>query len=127
MVKEKIAKRTAMMRENTWRFFFFRKVLLAYRRCLINIFKGELELHNLALTCKYFGFHQACADPEGEQGVRTPPPLKNHKNIGFLRNTGPDPLKNRKATKPAFKVGTSSARQRNAVSLNLNGVSLARF
>ena len=34
-------------------------------------------------------------DPEGggggEEGVRTP--LKNHKNIGFLSNTGPDPLK----------------------------------
>ena len=28
------------------------------------------------------------------------PPLKNHKNIGFLSNTGPDPLKNHKATKP---------------------------
>ena len=26
----------------------------------------------------------------------------NHKNIGFLSNTGPDPLKNHKATKPAF-------------------------
>ena len=32
-----------------------------------------------------------CADPEGEKGVRTP--LKNHKNIEFLSNTGPDPLK----------------------------------
>ena len=31
--------------------------------------------------------------------------LKNHKNIGFLSNTGPDPLKNHKATKPAFNVG----------------------
>ena len=41
-------------------------------------------------------------------------PLKNHKNIGFSSNTGPDPLKNRKATKPAFIVGPSSARQRNA-------------
>ena len=30
-----------------------------------------------------------CADPEGG----TPPPLKNHKNIGFLSNTGLDPLK----------------------------------
>ena len=29
----------------------------------------------------------------GGQGVRTPPPLKNHKNIGFSSNTGPDPLK----------------------------------
>ena len=51
-----------------------------------------------------------CADPEGGQGV----PLKNHKNIGFLSNTGPDPLTNYKATKPAFNVGISSARQRNA-------------
>ena len=50
-----------------------------------------------------------CADPEGGQGG--PDPLKNHKNIGFLRNTGTDPLKNRKATKPAFNVGPSSARQ----------------
>ena len=31
-------------------------------------------------------------------------PLENHKNIGFLSNTGPDPLKNHKATKPAFNV-----------------------
>ena len=37
-----------------------------------------------------------CADPEGGgggRGVRTP--LKNHRNIGFSSNTGPDPLKNR--------------------------------
>ena len=32
-----------------------------------------------------------------------------------------DPLENHKATKPAFNVGPSSARQRNAI---LNGVSL---
>ena len=25
--------------------------------------------------------------------VRTPPPLKDHKNIEFLSKTGPDPLK----------------------------------
>ena len=43
------------------------------------------------------------------------PSLKNHKNIGFLSNTGPDPLKNHKATKPAFNVGPSSARQQNAI------------
>ena len=37
---------------------------------------------------------QSCADPEGGggQGIRTPPPPENHK-IGFLSNTGPDPLK----------------------------------
>ena len=51
----------------------------------------------------------------GGQGVRTPTPLKNYKNIGFLSNTSPDPLKNQKATKPAFNVGPSLARQRNAI------------
>ena len=46
-----------------------------------------------------------------------PPPPKNHKNIGFLCNSGPDPLKNHKATnlKPAFNVRPSSARQPNAI------------
>ena len=48
----------------------------------------------------------------GGQGVRTPP-LKNHINKGFLCNTGPDPLKNHKATKPAFNVEPSSARKPN--------------
>ena len=41
---------------------------------------------------------------KGVQGARTPtptgPPLKTHKAIAFLSNTGPDPLKNHKATKP---------------------------
>ena len=37
-------------------------------------------------------------------------PLKNHKNIGFSSNTGPDPLKNRSLTKPAFSVGPSAKR-----------------
>ena len=43
----------------------------------------------------------------GGQGVRTTSE-KSHK-IGFLSNTGPDPLKNHKATKPAFNVGQSSS------------------
>ena len=42
-------------------------------------------------------------DPEGGQGVRNL--LKNHKNIMFLSNTGPDPLENHKATKPPFNFG----------------------
>ena len=50
----------------------------------------------------------------GEPGVR-PAPLKNHKNIGFLGNTGPDPMENHKASKPALYVGPPSARQRNAI------------
>ena len=54
------------------------------------------------------------ADPEGRTGGPDPPPEKSQ-NIGFLSNTGPDPLKNHKATKPAFNVGPPSARQRNAI------------
>ena len=45
----------------------------------------------------------------GGQGVRTP--LKNHRNLGFISNTGPDLRKNHKATKPAFNVGQLSAHQ----------------
>ena len=44
----------------------------------------------------------AVADPEGGAGGLHPETLKNHKNIGFFSNTGPNPLKNQKATKPAF-------------------------
>ena len=33
--------------------------------------------------------------------------LTNHKNIGFLSNTGPDPLRYHKATKTTFNVGPS--------------------
>ena len=47
---------------------------------------------------------------QGGQGVG--PPLKNYKNKEFLSNTGPDSQENHKATKPAFNVGPSSARQR---------------
>ena len=49
----------------------------------------------------------------GGEGIGTP--LKNHKIIGFLGNTGSDPLKRHGATKPAFNVGPLSARQRTAI------------
>ena len=39
-------------------------------------------------------------------GTGGPDPLKNHKNIGFLSKT-----------KPAFNVGPSTARQRNAIEM----------
>ena len=54
----------------------------------------------------------AWVDPEGGQGGS---PRKNHKSTGFLSNTGPDPLKIHKATKPAFNVRSSSVRQQNAI------------
>ena len=37
------------------------------------------------------------ADQEGWTGGPDPPPLENHKNIGFFINTGPDPVENLKA------------------------------
>ena len=49
-----------------------------------------------------------------EQGVWTPTPCKITK-AGFLSNTGPDSLKNHKATKPAFNGGPSSARQQTSL------------
>ena len=42
----------------------------------------------------------------GGQGVPTISHLKNHKNKGFPSNTGLDLLKNHKATKPAFNIGS---------------------
>ena len=57
----------------------------------------------------------ARADPEGGTGGPADPSLKNHKNIGFLSNSGPDPLKRTKLPSQAFNVGPSSARQRNAI------------
>ena len=61
-----------------------------------------------------------CADPEcgggGGGGDReSGAPLENHQAIGFLNNTGPDPLKNHKATKPAFNIGPSLAHKQNAI------------
>ena len=46
-----------------------------------------------------------------------PPPLKNHKNIGFLNNICSDTLKNHKASKPALNVGSSWACQQKAISM----------
>ena len=55
-----------------------------------------------------------CEFRVGEQGFNPPP--ENYKHfIGFLSNSGPDPLKNYKATEPASNVGPPSARQRNAI------------
>ena len=56
--------------------------------------------------------------PECVCGGGPLPLLKNHKNIGFLSNTGPDPLKNHK---PAFNVEPSSARQRSPFKLRFPG------
>ena len=46
-------------------------------------------------------------DPRGPEGHVSPPSRRGR--------TGPDPLKNHKATKPTFNVVPLSARQRNAI------------
>ena len=45
----------------------------------------------------------------GEAGAGSRPPEKSL-NIGFLSNTGPDPLKSHNTTKQAFNVGPSTTR-----------------
>ena len=35
---------------------------------------------------------------------------KNHKNVGFLTNTGPDPLKNYKVARPVLARGGRDSR-----------------
>ena len=51
----------------------------------------------------------------GDTWVGIPPMKNKKKNIGFLSNTGPDPLKNHKATKPAITDGLSLALQQNVI------------
>ena len=62
--------------------FFFSIFLRHYVTCSLRFWQSTLS------TDPWLSW----ADPEGGQGVRTPPPLKSQK-IGFLSNTGPDLLK----------------------------------
>ena len=66
--------------------------------------------------------HLECADPEGGRGAGSPdpPPLKNHKNIGFLSYTGPVPLKITKRPCQHSMLGN----HRHASETPFNGVSL---
>ena len=66
--------------------------------------------HILCLRWLRTNVHAKCidgytwTDPEGGHGVRTPPPLKNHKKYRFFLAIWV------KATKQAFNVESSSAR-----------------
>ena len=51
----------------------------------------------------------------GAGGAEDPSPPEKLKTLGYLNNTGLDPLKNHKATKPVFNVGPSSACQQNTI------------
>ena len=69
----------------------------------------QLELGrriNVSLTVKYLYVHARIQKGWGPEGAGTEgrdPLLKNHKHIEFLSNSGPDPMKNHKATKPAIQ------------------------
>ena len=56
--------------------------------CVTNCLDTAHDIYTLYIT-------KCVAWVDQERGTGGPdPPLKNHKNIGFLSNTGPDPLKN---------------------------------
>ena len=61
----------------------------------------------------FFIYNMSCADQEG---------IRETQNIGFLSNTGPDPLKNHKASQPVFNVGPFIG---TPAKRHLTGVSLA--
>ena len=78
---------------------------------------GNLTLTVSVVMVTHYYLCPCCvtwADPEGD-------PLKNHKNLGILCNTGLDPLKNHKATRSEFNVGPSTAHQRNTIDVSLAG------
>ena len=55
----------------------------------------------------------SCADPGRQWSRPPPPPLKNHTNIGYFNNTGPDPLKKSQSYqsyKASIQFWTISAR-----------------
>ena len=55
----------------------------------------NIGLRKITNMCKLQNNLNPCADLGGEgAGVQTPPPLKNHKALGFLCFSGQDPLKN---------------------------------
>ena len=58
--------------------------------------------------------HHGRTQGRGGGGDPDPPP-ENHKIMGFLSNSRPDPLENYKATKPVLNVEPSLTRQRNAI------------
>ena len=65
----------------------------------------------------YFVFILHARIQRGAGSPDPPPPLdKSQKYIGFLSNTGPDPLQNHKAAKPVSAIiGTPAKRHLNGI------------
>ena len=74
-----------------------------------NQYHLDIYLHYTEIECPFcvlaiIALGTACADPEGGgQGVRTPP--EKSQNIGFVSNTGPDPLKITKLSSQHSRLG----------------------
>ena len=81
------------------------------------------QVHNIATKQKVQILHARIQRWWGNRGFGLPP-LKNHRKLGFLSNTGPELLKNHKATKSAFNVGPTSAFRYRAI---IDGPSLVVF
>ena len=75
------------------------------------------EIFGLSLTTEMV----SCTDPEGGRGSGPPPPPWKIAKIGFLSNTGPDPLKITKIP----SLHSMLSHHRPAIETPFNGVSLA--
>ena len=71
-------------------------------RTTFGVSKLKRKLHRLVRVYTHVRIQRGDSGPD--------PPLNSHTDIGFLSNSGPEPLKNKEATEPAFKAGPSSAR-----------------
>ena len=80
--------------------------------CHPNLEKNEHTFGGYKIKLQSIEYMRGSKGRDRESG---PLPLKNPKAIGFLSNTGLDPLENHKATKPVFNVRPSSASQQNAI------------
>ena len=90
--------------------YVYKKNCISYLMYLLFFYIPILCSHKMNRANRYHGRIQ-----RGGGAAGGPDPPEKSQNIGFPCNTGPDPLKNHKATKPAFNVGPSSARQQNAI------------
>ena len=80
----------------------------------------DTSKHLICTITLFHGYYPMCRS-RGGTGGPDPPPLENYKNIGFLSNTSPDPLKITKLPINHSMLG----HLRPASECHLNGVSLA--
>ena len=70
-------------------------------RCKRSVSSMNNNLSTLYCLFQHARIHMVVVVVVGGGGLTL---VENHKNIGYLSKTGLDPLKNNKATKPAFHV-----------------------